>query len=97
MANITILPYQPVRCVVCGRDLPKDRREKCYFCRPKKTKRPLPEPKPDLPYTLEDRAAQALGYGISYGQLMAIIENGGKLPPLKRPIVWPEGSAHAGE
>lgn len=96
MSKVTILPYEGPRCISCGRDLPRGRKQKCFACRPPKGYIP-PQPSPDAPYTINDRVAQALAYGISYGKLMAIIETGGKLPPRKRPIVWPVGSAHAGE
>lgn len=97
MSKVTILPYKPPYCIVCGRDLPTGRTRKCYTCLPPKRHTPRPKPAPELPYTIHDRVAQTVAYGISYGQLISIIETGGKLPPLKRPIVWPEGSAHAGE
>lgn len=48
-------------------------------------------------YTIEDCAALAWAYGISYGQVVAILENNWPWPPRIRPLVWPEGSAHAGE
>lgn len=48
-------------------------------------------------YTLSDRCAQARALGISYGQLISLFSSGAPLPPLQRPIIWPEGSAHAGE
>ena len=51
----------------------------------------------DLGYTLPDRVAQARALGISYGQLMALIETGGKFPPQQRPIRWPENSMHKRE
>lgn len=95
--KITILPYESPRCKVCGRDLPQGRKGRCYICLPPRTYGPKPEPNPDAPYSINDRVAQAMAYGLSYGNFMAIIENGWKLPPLKHPIVWPIGSSHAGE
>lgn len=96
MSKVTILPYESPHCKMCGRDLPRGRRSRCYACLPPRTYKKV-DPKPDLPYTLEDRVAQAWAYGLSYGNFMAIVENGWKLPPLRRTIVWPEGSSHAGE
>lgn len=95
--KVTVLPYVSPRCVVCGRDLPKGRRQKCHFCRPPKVYKPPEDPAPDQEYSLEDRVAQAEAYGLSYGQFMAIIENSWKLPPLRKRIRWPEGSVHAAE
>lgn len=97
MSKVTVLPYVSPRCKVCGRDLPRGRKGRCYTCLPPRTYGDKPKPKPEEPYTLEDRVAQATAYGLSYGNFMAIIKNGGKLPPLKRPIVWPQESSHAGE
>lgn len=93
-----LLGGRPV-CVDCGRALPKGRREKCYVCRPLRPhhKSRPPEAEFEAPeYTLADRVAQAEACGISYGQLMSIVEAGAELP-LRRKVRWPEGSAHAGE
>ena len=95
--KITVLPYISPRCEVCGRDLPKGRKKRCHVCRPPKVYKPPVDPAPDREYTLEDRAAQAEAYGMSYGRFMAHIENGWKLPPLRKRIRWPEGSVHAAE
>ena len=69
---------------------------RCYHCQPPRA-RHHSKPRPDLPYSLEDRVAQADAYGLSYGQFRAILEHGGKLPPLRHPIRWPAGSDHVGE
>lgn len=95
--KVTVLPYVERRCVICGRDLPKGRRQKCYSCRPPRPHRPVEDPHPDMEYTLEDRAAQADAHGMSYGNFMAYIHNGWKLPPRIKPVRWPNGSVHAGE
>lgn len=101
MSKVTVLPYKSPRCIVCGRDLPKDRRQKCYICRPPKSRIDSPVRKPDLlgrePYTIEDCCALAWAYGIDYGQVRCILDNNLPWPPRKRPLRWPEGSAHAGE
>lgn len=96
-SQITILPAVNRRCVVCGRDLPHGRRQKCYSCRPPRPHRPVDDPHPDLEYTLEDRVAQADARGMSYGNFMMFLHNGWKLPPKRKPVRWPHGSAHAGE
>ena len=88
------------RCKGCGRDLPAGRRQKCYHCRPPWTRRKqnvIEEEQVSAEYTLADRAAQADAYGMSYGQFMACIENGWKLPKRVRPIRWPLDSVHFGE
>ena len=97
VSKVTELPYKSPYCSVCGKPLPRGRTRKCYACRPPRKYKPIKKPEPNLPYSLEDRAAQAVAYGLSYGRLMAIIESGGDLPPLKKSIVWPAGSDHAGE
>ena len=84
-------------CVQCGAPLPPGRIARCYTCRPLKVRVKVADPVPDREYTLEDRAAQALGHGISYGQLMAHVENQIPLPPVVRRIHWPQGSTHRGE
>lgn len=95
--KVTVLPYVSPRCA-CGRDLPRGRRVKCYFCLPiRRRKINAAAPDSNLAYTLEDRVAQAYAYGLSYGKFMAILHDGGKLPPQLRPIVWPAGSEHAGK
>lgn len=95
--KVTVLPYVSPRCA-CGRDLPRGRRVKCYFCLPiRRRKINAAAPDSNLTYTLEDRVAQAYAYGLSYGKFMAILHDGGKLPPQLRPIVWPAGSEHAGK
>lgn len=96
MSKITVLPYQSPRCSICGRALPRGRTRKCYICLPPRTYKRA-APRPDLPYTLEDRVAQADAYGLSYGRFMAIIHHGGALPPLKHQVIWPPGSEHTGE
>lgn len=98
--KITTLPYKSPRCIECGRDLPRGRRQRCYACRPFKSNKappPVEDPDSDRAYTLADRAAQADAYGISYGRLMAIVENNWPLPPLIHRIRWPEDNVHAGE
>ena len=98
MSKIIKLPYEPPYCIQCGRNLPKGRKQKCYNCLPpKKYQTNKPKPAQPAPYTIHDRVAQTVAYGISYGQLMAIVESGGKLPEMKKPIRWPEGSEHEGE
>ena len=34
--KVTVLPYISPRCVVCGRDLPKGRRQKCHSADPQR-------------------------------------------------------------
>lgn len=97
MPNIVYLEYVSPRCVTCGRDLPHGRTRKCYDCLPPRRYKTAVPPRPDLPYTMDDRIAQAAAYGMSYGKFMTFIHNGWKLPPRIRPIRWPIGSAHAGE
>lgn len=94
--KIIVLPYESPRCIVCGRDLPRGRTRKCHHCLAPKARRKH-SPRPDQPYTLEDRVAQADAYGLSYGKYMAILENGGALPSMKHPVFWPAGSDHVGE
>ena len=48
------------------------------------------------PDELADRVAQARACGISYGQLMRIVELGAAIPAI-RPVEWPSGSVHVGE
>lgn len=96
-SKITILPYISPRCKTCGRDLPKGRRARCYDCLPRRQYKPPEPPRPELPYTLEDRVAQADAHGMSYGNFMAFVHNKWRLPPKLRPIRWPMGSQHVGE
>jgi len=99
--KIVKLEYISPRCAVCGRDLPKERRKKCYYCLPPRAFRcgvkPAATEEDKREYTLSERAAQADAYGISYGKLMAIVENGLPMPPRIRSVRWPLGSAHWGE
>lgn len=99
MSKVTELPYQSPRCVICGRDLPRGRRQKCYICRPIKPKLPVQETvfveHERWPYTINDCCALSWAYGISYGHVIQILEQGLPWPPQKRPLVWPEGSVHA--
>lgn len=74
----------------CGRLKPGNRKF-CYTCRPKRGALSLPET--DEPYSLADCVAIARACGLSYGNLMPIMEQG-SAPPLLRPVDWPEGSAH---
>lgn len=101
MSKVTILAYVTPRCIICGRDLPKDRKQKCYICRPSKSKYAKPVkksiPGERIPYTIEDCCALSWAYGISYGQVRQILDNKLPWPPRIRPLVWPEGSAHEGE
>lgn len=105
MSKVTILPYISPRCVICGRDLPKARTERCYICLPPKSKSKSKRvevveqviPGDRAPYSIEDCCALAWAHGISYGQVMQIITNKLPWPPRIRPLVWPQGSAHAGE
>lgn len=96
--KIVKLEYISPKCAVCGRDLPKDRRRKCYACLPPRGFRcAKKDPAAKAEYTMADREAQARSYGLSYGQFIPYIENGWKLPTQIRPIQWPLGSAHFGE
>ena len=96
--KVTILPSEDRRCVKCGRDLPKGRKKYCHYCQPFKAyHKPKAKADPDAEYTLADRAAQADAYGLSYGKFMALLKNGGQLPPMRHPVRWPPGSAHIGE
>lgn len=101
MSKVTILPYESPRCIVCGRNLPRGRTQKCYTCRPIKTKLPAqvlsPEQSKKERYTIDDCVALASAYGISYGQVVAILETGYYWPPQKRSLAWPEDSVHLGE
>lgn len=101
MSKITVLPYESPRCAVCGRDLPKGRKQKCYTCRPQKTKLPTmklpPEESQKERYTIDDCVALSIAYGISYGRVIEIMENKWPWPRRKRPLIWPDGSVHAGE
>ena len=77
---------------------PGDEGSNAFFCLPiRRRKINAAAPDSNLTYTLEDRVAQAYAYGLSYGKFMAILHDGGKLPPQLRPIVWPAGSEHAGK
>ena len=67
----------------------------CYTCKPKHSRKEPPESIQE-PYTLSDRVAQARACGISYGQLMTIVELGAAIPAI-RPVEWPSGSVHVGE
>ena len=91
------MPYVSPRCAGCGRDLPKGRKKKCYYCQPPRARRHSKSQADPAEYTLADRVAQADAYGLSYGQFMAILENGGKLPKRKHPVYWPPDSEHIGE
>ena len=95
--KITVLPYAPPYCTKCGRDLPKGRKRKCHYCQPPKARHHHKSSDDLQEYTLADRVAQADAYGLSYGKFMSIIENGGKLPPMKHPVHWPPDSTHLGE
>lgn len=95
--KITVLPCADRRCAVCGRVLPRARRQKCYSCRPPRPHKPPEDPFDEQEYTLEDRVAQADAHGMSYGNFMAFLRNGWKLPPQRKPVRWPNGSKHAGE
>ena len=98
MSKITVLPYEAPYCVQCGRTLQKGRVKKCWDCLPPRTYRAKKsEPVEPAEYTIHDRVAQTVAYGISYGQLMANIKDGRPLPEKKKPIRWPEGSEHEGE
>lgn len=97
--RIVKLEYISPTCKVCGRALPKDRKRKCYYCLPPRGFRCREKQNGSQPagYTLADRAAQADAYGISYGRLMACLENGWPLPARKKPVRWPMESEHWGE
>lgn len=100
--KIVQLEYISPRCVKCGRDLPKTRKKKCFYCLPpgghhKKGASADGATGALAEYTLADRAAQAEAYGMSYGFFMAHIENGWPLPKRKKPVCWPLDSAHRGE
>lgn len=95
--KIIVLPSQDRRCVECGRKLPSGRKARCYSCRPPKPHKPPPDPDDEQEYTLADRVAQADARGMSYGNFMAFLHNGWKLPPQRKPVRWPNGSKHAGE
>lgn len=96
--KIVKLEYISPRCKVCGRDLPKERRSKCYVCLPPRGFRCAQKgTAKSTEYTTADWVAQARSYGLSYGQFMPYVENGWKLPKQIRPIQWPIGSEHYGE
>lgn len=101
MPDVIVIQYESPRCATCGRDLPRDRRRQCYICKPPQAKIHAPKIPPEESkkerYTIEDCAALAWAYGISYGQVVAILENHLPWPLKKRPLVWPAGSVHAGE
>ena len=78
----------------CGRIKPAAR-SLCYTCKPKHSRKEPPESIYE-PYTLPDRVAQARACGISYGQLMRIVELGAAIPVI-RPVEWPSGSVHVGK
>ena len=88
MSKITILPYEAPYCTICGRTLPKGRTRKCFDCQPRRTyKATAIPPAQPAPYTINDRVAQTVAYGISYGQVIAIVENGWEWPKKKSPSV----------
>lgn len=93
MAKQGIIENARRRCR-CGREKPPGRAV-CYICKPKHSRKPPPESIYE-PYTLADRVAQARACGISYGQLMRIVELGVAIPAI-RPVEWPRGSVHVGE
>lgn len=103
--KITVIPYVEVKCRKCGRDLPRGRKVFCKICMPPHGRKNeyAEQAKPELmpgevpEYTIEDRVAQAQAHGLSYGNLMAKLENGWPLPPLLHPVRWPAGSAHGGK
>ena len=78
----------------CGQIKPAARAV-CYTCKPRYSRKEPPEIIYE-PYTLPDRVAQARACGISYGQLMGIVELGAEIPAI-RPVEWPSGSVHEGE
>ena len=78
----------------CGRIKPAGRTV-CYTCKPRYSRKEPPD-SVNEPYTLPDRVAQARACGISYGQLMRIVELGAAIPAI-RPVEWPSGSVHEGE
>lgn len=97
--KIIQLEYISPRCD-CGRDLPAGRNVKCFHClppTPRRHEKPKPPEEISREYTLADRVAQADAYGMSYGQFMAHIENGWKLPKRLKPVQWPLDSAHWGD
>ena len=100
--KIIQLEYISPRCE-CGRDLPKGRKKKCFYCLPpsgnhhKQTDATQVQPGQTAEYTLSDWAARADAYGMSYGVFYAHIENGWPLPKRKKPVCWPLDSAHRGE
>lgn len=97
--KIVKLEYISPRCA-CGRDLPKERRKKCYVCLPPKgfrCARKATDGAEKAAYTTADRVEQARSYGLSYGQFMPYVENGWPLPKQIRPILLPIGSEHYGE
>lgn len=92
MGKHGIIENKAKRCR-CGRIKPAARAQ-CYTCKPKRSR--TPPPSTEEPYTLADRVAQARACGISYGQLMRIVELGAAIPAI-RPVEWPRGSVHVGE
>lgn len=93
MAKIGPTASAARRCK-CGRTKPTNR-QTCYTCRPKRgTYIPLPET--DEPYSLADWVAISRACGMSYGKLMGHVFLGG-VPPIRRKVEWPVGSAHVGE
>ena len=93
MGKHGIIENKAKRCR-CGRIKPAARAQ-CYICKPRYSRKEPPESIYE-PYTLPDRVAQARACGISYGQLMRIVELGAAIPAI-RPVEWPRGSAHVGE
>ena len=93
MAKYGIIEDSRKRCR-CGRIKPAGRTV-CYTSKPRYSRKAPPENIYE-PYTLPDRVAQARACGISYGQLMCIVELGAAIPAV-RPVEWPRGSVHAGE
>lgn len=84
----------PHRRCRCGRIKPFNRSQ-CYTCRPRK-KDYIALPETEEPYSLADWVAIAEACGMGYGQLMAHVRVGG-VPPVKKKVRWPAGSAHKGE
>ena len=89
MGKHGIIENRAKRCR-CGRIKPAGRTV-CYTCKPRYSRKEPPD-SVNEPYTLPDRVA----CGISYGQLMCIVELGAAIPVI-RPVEWPKGSAHIGE
>lgn len=93
MGKYGIIENKAKRCL-CGRIKPAGRTV-CYTCKPRYSRKEPPD-SVNEPYTLPDRVAQARACGISYGQLMCIVELGAAIPAI-RPVEWPKGSVHVGE